>query len=93
MVCVEEHSYNKKQRYYRREHAGHKSKLGQAVRPYSTCGTLFLLFVQQTCQHIARMSSISLVHSLHGWAIPQHNRMVHQIWSDKTTEKLLQSYK
>ena len=34
------------------------------VSPYSTSGTLFLLFVQQTCQNIARrfeISTISLV--------------------------------
>ena len=30
---------------------------------------------------------------MHGWAIPQDNRMVHQIWRDKTTETLLQSSK
>ena len=61
MICV--YNVNKnKQKNYRIEHAGHKSKLGQPVRPYSTSGTLFLLFVQQTCQNIARISSISLVH-------------------------------
>ena len=41
---------------------------------YSTSGTLFLLFVQQTCQNIARtikICSISLVHQMNGWAIPQ----------------------
>ena len=32
------------------------------VRPYSTSGALFRLFLQQTCQNIARKSSISLVH-------------------------------
>ena len=34
-------------------------------KTYSTSGTLFLLFVHQTCQNIARMikiSSISVVH-------------------------------
>ena len=43
--------------------AGHYSKSGRPVRPYSTSGTLCLLFVQQTCQNIARpigISSISL---------------------------------
>ena len=61
MICV--YNVNKnKQRNYRIEHSDHKSKLGQPVRPYSTSGTLFLLFVQQTCQNIARISSISLVH-------------------------------
>ena len=45
------HNVNKnKQRYYRIEHACNKSKSGQPVRPYSTSGTLFLLFVKQTCQ-------------------------------------------
>ena len=54
------------------------------------------LFVQQTCQNIARImeiSSMSLVHRMHGWAIPQDNRILLQIWSYKTTEKLLQSSK
>ena len=60
-----------------------KSKSGQPVRPYSISGTLFILFVQKTHQNIARISSISLVHCMHGWAIQQDNRMVHQIWSDK----------
>ena len=30
---------------------------------------------------------------MHVWAIPQGNTMVHPIWSDKTTENLLQSSK
>ena len=75
---------------YRIEHAGHKAKSGQPVRQYSTSGTLFLFFVPQTCQNIARtieISSISLVHWMHGWAIQQNNRMVHQIWSDKNNWK------
>ena len=56
------HNVNKnKQRYYRIEHAGHKSKSGQPIRLYSTSGTLFLLFVQQTCQNNARIRSISPV--------------------------------
>ena len=53
-------------------------------RPNSTSCTLFILFVQQTCQNIARMieiTSISLVYRMHGWAVPQNIRMVHQIWS------------
>ena len=38
------HNINKNnQRYYRIEHANHKSKSGRPVRPYSTSGTLFLL--------------------------------------------------
>ena len=82
------HNVNKnKWRYYRIEHAGHKSKSGRPVRPYSTSGTLLLLFVKQTCHNIARISSTSLVHWMHGWAIPQDNRMVHEIWSDKTNFK------
>ena len=51
------------------------------VRPYSTSSTLFLLFVQQTCQNIARISSMSIL------AIPQDNRMVRVIWSDKNNLK------
>ena len=62
MICAHAQCYKNKQRYYRIEHAGHKSKSGQPVRMYSTSGTLFLLFVQQTCQNIAKISSISLVH-------------------------------
>ena len=60
------------------------NQVGQS-RPCFTSGTLFLLFVQQTCQNIPWMieiSSISLVY-LHGLAVPLDNRMVHQIWSDK----------
>ena len=75
-----------KQRYYRIEHTDHKSKSGQPERPYSTSGTLFLLFVQQISQNIARtfeISSISLVPSMHESAIPEDNRLLHQIWSDK----------
>ena len=37
-----------------------QNQVGQS-RLYSTAGTL-VLFVQQTCQNIARISSISLVH-------------------------------
>ena len=61
MICVHA-QYKQKQRYYRIDHAGHKFKSGQPVRLYSTSGTLFLLFVQQTCQNIARISSILLDH-------------------------------
>ena len=67
------------------------TKSGQSVRPYSTSVTLFLLFVQQTCHNIARISSMSLVHGVHGWAIPQDNRMVYV--AIKRTEKLLHSLK
>ena len=63
MICVHAQCEQKtKQRYYRKEHAGHKSKSGRPVKPFSISGTLFLLFVQQTYQNIARISSISLVH-------------------------------
>ena len=63
MNCVHAQCKQKlKQRYYRIEHAGRKSKSGQPVRPYSTSGTLFPLFVQQTCQKIARISCILFVH-------------------------------
>ena len=78
------HNVNKNnQRYCGKEHAGHKSKSGQPVRPYSTCSTLFLLFVQQTYQNLTRICSFSLVHRIHGWAVPQDNRMVYQMWSNK----------
>ena len=39
-----------------------QSKSGRPIRPYSTSSILFLLIIQQTCQNIARISSISLVH-------------------------------
>ena len=61
LVCAT-HNVNKNNKIYNRiEHAGQKSKSGWPVRQYSTSGTLFLLFVEQTCQNIARISSISLV--------------------------------
>ena len=44
---------------------------------------IIFLFVQQKCQKIVRISTISFVHWKHGWAIPQDDRMVHQIWGDK----------
>ena len=56
---------------------------GWPVMLFSTFGTLFLLFVQQKCQNIAKKCSISLILRMQGWAIPQINRMVHQIRSDK----------
>ena len=85
---VHTHNVNKnKQRYYRIKHAGHKSKSGQPVRLYSISGTLLLLFFQQTCQNIAIISSISLVHLMHEWGIPQDNRIVQQIWRDKNNWK------
>ena len=59
------HRCKQKQLNYGIEHTGHKSKSGQPVRSYSTYGTLFLLFVEQTCQNIATMiekRSISIVH-------------------------------
>ena len=65
--------------------ASSPNQVGQS-RPYSTSGTLYILLVQQTCQNIARtieIISILLVHWMRGWAIPQDNRMVHQMWSDK----------
>ena len=37
-------------------------KFPYASNEYSTSGTLFLLFVQQTCPNIARISSVSIVH-------------------------------
>ena len=65
-----------------------------------TCSssTLFLLFVQQTCQNIARtieISSISLVHLMHGWgwAISQETEWCIKHGAIKTTENLLQSSK
>ena len=60
-LCASTDVNKNKQRYYGIEHyADQKSQSGQPVRPYSTSGTLFLLFVQQTCQNIARISSILL---------------------------------
>ena len=43
------------QGFYKMEHTDHKSKSGRPVRLYPTSGTLFLMFVQQTC-HIARIT-------------------------------------
>ena len=63
------------------------------LRSYSTCGTLFLLFVQQACLNIARKSIMSLVHLTDGWAIPQDKNSASNIEGSKTTEKLLQSSK
>ena len=73
------------------------NQVGQS-RPYST---LFLLF--KTC-NIARRIEIGsillgLFHMITEWCIkygtivPHDNRMVHKIWNDKTTGKLLQSSK
>ena len=59
---------------------------------YTTLGTYFF---QQTCQNIARtikISSISLVHCMHGWAIFHHSEeKMHQILSYKNNNKLFQS--
>ena len=44
MICVHPQCKQNKQRYYRIEHACHKSKFSWPVRPYSTSGTLFVLF-------------------------------------------------
>ena len=60
------------QRYFGIEHAGHKSKSGLPVH-------YFFCFVQQTCQTIARISSIIHLFTECRWAITQDNRMVHQI--------------
>ena len=62
MICVHPQCKQNKQRYYRIEHAGHKSKFSWPVRPYSTSGTLFVLFFQQKCQNNARINNISLLH-------------------------------
>ena len=62
MICLHTQCKQNKQTYYRIKHAGHKSKSGQPVRLYSNTGALFLLFVQQKCKNIARISSILLVH-------------------------------
>ena len=50
---------------------------------YTTLGTYFF---QQTCQNIARtikISNISLVHCMHGWAIPPFSRIMHQVLTYK----------
>ena len=62
------------------------NQVGQ-VRPYSTSGTLFLYFVQQKYQNIARMIE------MHGWAIPQITEWSLKYRVIKTTEKLIQSSK
>ena len=68
------------------EHAGHKSKSGQPVRPYSTSSKLFLLFVQQTCQNIVSMNAWIGFQQDYRFGASNMERK-------KTTEKLLQSYK
>ena len=45
-ICA--HTIFNKNKDHRLENAGHKSEPGQPVKPCSTSGTLFLLFVQQT---------------------------------------------
>ena len=80
-MCARTNVNKNNQRYYRIEHADHKSKSGRPARLYSTSNTLLLLLVEQTCQKIARtpdISSISFVHRMDGWAIPQVKKMVHQ---------------
>ena len=50
MICAHEQMYTKqnKQRFYQGiEHAGHMSKSGWSVRPYSTSGILFMLFIKK----------------------------------------------
>ena len=62
VICVHTDVNKNNLGYNGIEYAGDKPKSGWLVRQYSTSRTLFLLFVQQTCQNIARISSISLVH-------------------------------
>ena len=83
-MIVHTHRYKQTLLKNRIEHAGRKSKSGLPVKLYFTYDTLFHLFIQKTCQNIARrieISSILLVYLKHGLAIP---------WA---TEKLLQSPK
>ena len=47
-------------RYYRIEHSGHKTKSAIKSLFHLNSGALLLLFVQQACQNIARISSICL---------------------------------
>ena len=54
-LCARKHLHKNNHGYYRIAHAVHKSKSGRPVRPYSTSGTLFLFFVQQTCENIATL--------------------------------------
>ena len=62
-----------------------------ASKAYSTSSTLFLSFVQQTCQNIARITEIisTGISLVHGWAIKQDNRILQQYKTIKITEKLL----
>ena len=68
------------------------NQVGQP-RPYSTSGTLYLLFVQQICQNIATTAEISRIYHLFTECI---DGLLHKIteWcikygAIKTTEKLL----
>ena len=63
------HKVNKNNQTYNRiEHAGHKSKSRQQVKPYFTSCTLFLLFVQQTCQNSTECMD-RLFHKITEWYI------------------------
>ena len=72
------HNVNKNnQRYFGKEHAGHKSKSGWPVRPFSTCSTLFLLYVPQnvktfqeyTVFHLFTEYMDGLCHKITEWCI------------------------
>ena len=72
----------------------HKSKSSQPVRPYSTSDTLFLLFVQQTCQNIARITVFHLLtecmdglfHKITEWGIKYGMiKTTEQLYFDKLT--------
>ena len=65
------------------EYAGSKSKSDQPF-PLDYFFCLFNKHVKilQERWKLA-VDSISLVHWVHGWTIPQDKGIVHQIWSDK----------
>ena len=62
MICAQAQCKQKQKEILENRTCSPQSQSGEPVRPSSTSGTFFLLFVQQTCQNIARISSISLVH-------------------------------
>ena len=69
MICAHAQCKQINQRYYRIEHAGHKSKSDWPVRPYSTSGTLFLLFVKGAVSDFVK--SLSLIYLLAKWLVLQ----------------------
>ena len=69
---------SKKTRYYRTEHAGHKSIFHFHYIISFVCSPDMSKHGKNK-----QYRGISLVHLLHGWAIPQENTMVYQCGANK----------